>query len=119
MYPFLFRFRALGRLESKFDETMVEYYLAFMAMCKRVAGLPLSEEEGRIDVSWLQNESFSMFSAPNICPCHRKQPHSTAVSRYISSFWPLSSAHCFHTHPLLSEKCSNQSFLFAFPEAGK
>ena len=69
--PSLFRFRALGRLESKFDETMVEYYLAFMAMCKRVAGLPLSEEEGRIDVSWLQNESFSMFSAPNICPCHR------------------------------------------------
>ena len=70
-HPFLFRFRALGRLESKFDETMVEYYLAFMAMCKRIAGLPLSEEEGRIDVSWLQNESFSMFSAPNICPCHR------------------------------------------------
>ena len=41
------RFRALGRLESKYDDTMLEYYLAFMAMCKRVAGLDLSEEEGR------------------------------------------------------------------------
>lgn len=41
------RFRALGRLENKHDETLVEYYLAFMAMCKRVAGLPLSEEEGK------------------------------------------------------------------------
>merc|ERR1712013_248 len=39
------RFRALGRLESKFDETLIEYYLAFMAMCKRVAGMELSEEE--------------------------------------------------------------------------
>ena len=114
--PFLLRFRALGRLESKYDETMVEYYLAFMAMCKRVAGLPLSEEEGRLDVSWLQNASFSMFSTPNICPCHRKQPHS-AVSKHISSFSPL---FLFHTlSPLLSQNCSNQSFLFAFPEAGK
>ena len=55
------RFRALGRLEGKFDETMVEYYLAFMAMCKRVAGLPLSEEEGKIDVSWLQTRLFQCF----------------------------------------------------------
>jgi len=39
------RFRALGRLDNKYDDTLVEYYLAFMAMCKRVAGLPLSEEE--------------------------------------------------------------------------
>ena len=37
----------LGRLESKYDETLLDYYVAFIAMCKRVAGLELSEEEGK------------------------------------------------------------------------
>ena len=37
----------LGRLESKYDETLMDYYVAFIAMCKRAAGLDLSEEEGR------------------------------------------------------------------------
>merc|ERR1711874_374465 len=32
-------------LESKYDETLLDYYVAFIAMCKRVAGLELSEEE--------------------------------------------------------------------------
>ncbi len=41
------RFRRLGRLESKYEDTVSEYYIAFMSMCKKVAGLPLSEEEGR------------------------------------------------------------------------
>ena len=37
----------LGRLESKYDETLMDYYVAFIAMCKRAAGLDLSEEEGK------------------------------------------------------------------------
>ena len=43
----IFRFRVLGRLESKYDETLMDYYVAFIAMCKRAAGLDLSEEEGK------------------------------------------------------------------------
>ena len=43
----LCRFRLLGRLESKYEDTMTEYYLAFISMCKKVAGIRLSEEEGR------------------------------------------------------------------------
>merc|ERR1712083_1210392 len=39
------RFKQLSRLERKYDDTLLEYYLAFMAMCKRVAGQQLSEEE--------------------------------------------------------------------------
>ena len=45
----IFRFRVLGRLESKYDETLMDYYVAFIAMCKRAAGLDLSEEEGKTD----------------------------------------------------------------------
>ena len=47
MIIYLLRFRLLGRLETKYEDTMTEYYLAFTSMCKRVAGLPLTEEEGR------------------------------------------------------------------------
>ena len=43
----LSRFRLLSRLETKYEDTMTEYYIAFNSMCKKVAGLPLSEEEGR------------------------------------------------------------------------
>ena len=43
----IFRFRVLGRLESKYDETLMDYYVAFIAMCKRAAGMDLSEEEGK------------------------------------------------------------------------
>jgi hypothetical protein len=41
----------LGRLENKYEDTVSEYYIAFMSMCKKVAGLPLSEEEGRKDIT--------------------------------------------------------------------
>ena len=41
----------LARLETKYDETLMDYYVAFIAMCKRVAGIELSEEEGK---TWLQ-----------------------------------------------------------------
>ena len=58
------RFRALGRLESKFDETLIEYYLAFMAMCKRVAGMELSEEEGK-----KENPRF-IYGCSFISPCY-------------------------------------------------
>lgn len=39
------KFRMLSRLEKKYDETLTEYFRAFMAMCKRQCGIRLSEEE--------------------------------------------------------------------------
>lgn len=42
------KFRAISRLEKKFDETMTEYYKAFVAMCKRVSCMKLTEEEGEL-----------------------------------------------------------------------
>lgn len=39
------KFRTLSRLEKKYDETLTEYFRAFMAMCKRQCGIRLSEEE--------------------------------------------------------------------------
>ena len=115
------RFRALGRLEGKFDETMVEYYLAFMAMCKRVANLPLSEEEGKIDVSWLQTRLFQCFPRETFVLVIARN-HTVALCRNVFlHFRPL----VFLSPPNVSlssivvRNCSNQSFLFAFPEAGK
>lgn len=40
------RFRGIARLERKYDETLAEYYKCFYAMCKRVCGRELTEEEG-------------------------------------------------------------------------
>lgn len=40
------RFRGIARLERKYDETLAEYYKCFYAMCKRVCGRDLTEEEG-------------------------------------------------------------------------
>ena len=37
----------MARLDNKYDETMMDYYVAFIAMCKRASGLELTEEEGR------------------------------------------------------------------------
>ena len=117
----MYRFRALGRLEGKFDETMVEYYLAFMAMCKRVANLPLSEEEGKIDVSWLQTRLFQCFPRETFVLVIARN-HTVALCRNVFlHFRPL----VFLSPPNVSlssivvRNCSNQSFLFAFPEAGK
>ncbi|KAG8284248.1 choline dehydrogenase 7, partial [Homalodisca vitripennis] len=39
------KFRTMSRLEKKFDDTMTEYYKAFVAMCKRVCCMKLTEEE--------------------------------------------------------------------------
>jgi hypothetical protein len=40
------KFRAISRLDKKFDDTLTEYFRAFYAMCKRICGQKLSEEEG-------------------------------------------------------------------------
>ena len=45
------RFRQLARLERKFDDSVTEYYLSFMAMCKRVVGRKLSEAESGLGVT--------------------------------------------------------------------
>ncbi|XP_062916127.1 chromodomain-helicase-DNA-binding protein 8-like [Mobula hypostoma] len=39
------RFRDIARLERKTDETLTRYLQMFMAMCRRVCGLPLEEGE--------------------------------------------------------------------------
>merc|ERR1712071_352842 len=39
------RFRAISRLERKYDETLTEYLRAFCAMCKKACGRKLTEEE--------------------------------------------------------------------------
>ena len=39
------RFRAISRLERKYDETLTEYLRAFCAMCKKACGRKLSDEE--------------------------------------------------------------------------
>jgi len=40
------RFKQIGRLEAKFDNTMTDYYMAFSAMCKRVCKKSMSKMEG-------------------------------------------------------------------------
>ena len=39
------RFKALARLEKKYDDCLLEFYTAFMATCKKAANEPLNEEE--------------------------------------------------------------------------
>jgi len=39
------RFRQIARID-KFDDVFTDFFQAYMAMCKRIAGKPLSEEEG-------------------------------------------------------------------------
>ncbi len=39
------RFRQLARLEKKFDDTLTEHFMAFVAMCKRKTGRKISAEE--------------------------------------------------------------------------
>ncbi|XP_051865740.1 chromodomain-helicase-DNA-binding protein 8-like isoform X1 [Pristis pectinata] len=47
------RFRAIAHLERKTDETLTRYLQMFMAMCRRVCGLPLEEGEEYPDMSLL------------------------------------------------------------------
>lgn len=39
------RFKAMARLDKKSDESLSDYYKVFIAMCKRQAGVRLTEEE--------------------------------------------------------------------------
>jgi chromodomain-helicase-DNA-binding protein 7 len=39
------RFKALARLDKKYDDALDEFYTAFMAACKKATGASLSEEE--------------------------------------------------------------------------
>lgn len=39
------KFRQISKLDKKYDETLSEYFRAFMAMCKRQCGIRLSEGE--------------------------------------------------------------------------
>jgi hypothetical protein len=48
------KFRAISKLDKKFDETMTEYYRAFTAMCKRVCGIKPTLEEGKIEAYLLR-----------------------------------------------------------------
>lgn len=41
------KFKSVARLEKKYDDTLTEYFRSFYAMCKRLCGQPLTEEEGK------------------------------------------------------------------------
>ncbi|GFR06003.1 chromodomain-helicase-DNA-binding protein 7 [Trichonephila clavata] len=45
------KFRGIARLERKYDETLAEYYKCFYAMCKRVCGRELTEEEEQLSMN--------------------------------------------------------------------
>ncbi|XP_078063603.1 chromodomain-helicase-DNA-binding protein 8-like, partial [Mustelus asterias] len=47
------RFRSIARLDRKTDETLTKYFQMFMAMCRRVCGLPLEEGEEYPEMSML------------------------------------------------------------------
>lgn len=42
------KFKNVARLEKKYDDTLTEYFRSFYAMCKRLCGQPLTEEEGNL-----------------------------------------------------------------------
>ena len=41
------RFKQLSKLDKKFDETLTEYYLAFLDMCERLTGKKKSGKQGK------------------------------------------------------------------------
>ncbi|KAH9409651.1 choline dehydrogenase 7 [Tyrophagus putrescentiae] len=45
------RFRMYAKLERKLDETLTEYFKAFYAMCKKVVGRHLTEDEENLPIS--------------------------------------------------------------------
>ena len=42
----------LSRLDKKYDESLTEYFRAFMAMCKRQCGIRLSDGENESKCSF-------------------------------------------------------------------
>lgn len=45
------RFRSIGKLDKKLDETLEEYYKAFIIMCKRVTSRPLTSDEEKCPIN--------------------------------------------------------------------
>lgn len=45
------KFRTFSRLDKKLDDTLTEYFKAFYAMCKRVTGRKLTDEEENLPIS--------------------------------------------------------------------
>lgn len=43
------RFKAMAKLEKKSDDSLSDYYKVFIAMCKRKAGVRLTDEEKEVD----------------------------------------------------------------------
>ena len=54
------RFKQLSKLDKKFDETLTEYYLAFLDMCEKLTGKKKSSKQGIIIVI-LHFLSFKIF----------------------------------------------------------
>lgn len=40
------RFRQMAKLDKKYDDSLTEYFLGFVVMCKKVTGQKLTEAEG-------------------------------------------------------------------------
>lgn len=45
------KFRSIGKLDKKLDETLEEYYKAFLIMCKRVTSRPLTADEEKCPIN--------------------------------------------------------------------
>lgn len=45
------KFRTIAKLDKKLDETLEEYYKAFVVMCKKVMSRPLTEDEEKFPIS--------------------------------------------------------------------
>jgi len=44
------KFKSVARFEKKYDDTLTEYFRSFYAMCKRLCGQTLTEEEGNQNI---------------------------------------------------------------------
>ena len=49
------RFRQMSRIDKP-DDVFTDYYLSFIAMCKKIVGQPLTEEEGNLLLFLLKME---------------------------------------------------------------
>ena len=53
------KFRSISKLDKKFDDTITDYYKSFIALCKKVCGLKLTEEEGKSAVNFWVDDILS------------------------------------------------------------
>ena len=70
------KFRMLSRLDKKYDESLTEYFRAFMAMCKRQCGIRLSEGENESKFILIINIMFFLLFFEliiNALRCHFHQ----------------------------------------------